>query len=108
MIMPRVAPMVRKIPISPRLSFTSMLSPDMMLNAATRITSASNSMSTLRCTRTWSRKGAYTSRQSHSLSRGPTASAIAARAASTASGSWSTTSRPVTPPLTGEPRREKG
>ena len=57
MTMPRVAPMVRRIPISDRLSFTSMFSPETMLKAATTIISPNTSISMLRCTRTSLRNG---------------------------------------------------
>src|SRR5215467_60899 len=50
MTAPWVAPMVRMIPMSPPLSFTSMIKPDTMLSAATRTISVRIRNITLRST----------------------------------------------------------
>ena len=51
-IAPRVAPMVRRMAMSRPLSFTSMVSEEMMLNAATRMISVRIRNITFRSTRT--------------------------------------------------------
>ena len=47
---PRVAPMVRRMAMSPPLSLTSMMRPEMMFSAATRMISARIRNMTLRST----------------------------------------------------------
>ncbi len=56
MIMPRVAPMVRRMAMSRPLSLTSMICPEITLNAATRMTMVRIRNITLRSTATTPKK----------------------------------------------------
>ena len=87
MTAPRVAPMVRRMAMSEPLSFTSMIRPEMMLSAATRMISVRIRNMTLRSTSSAEKKVALRWRQSV-IAIGPLAAAsMASRSSSTWSGS---------------------
>ena len=79
MIAPRVAPMVRRIAMSLPLSFTSMIMPEMMLNAATMMIRLRIRNITLRSTLSAVKNEALACCQSTRRPAPPTAAAMSSR-----------------------------
>ena len=84
---PRVAPMVRSIAMSRPLSFTSMVMPEMMFSAATRMIRVRMRNITVRSTFSASKKERLRWRQSVMIMGRPTALSSFKRMASMSSGS---------------------